>query len=81
VHWRVLVGTEGTGGTVGYSGVPEGAWENLWVLGLLGGTGGYMEELGSKRGYCGVLWYSVGFSSIMLGTAGNCLVLECIWGY
>ena len=49
--------------------------------GATGRYGGYMEELGSKRGYCGVLWYSVGFSSIMLGTAGNYLVLECIWGY
>ena len=35
-----------------------------------------MEELGSKRGYCRVLWYSVGYSSIMLGTAGNYLVLR-----
>ena len=61
MHWRVLVGTEGTGGTVGYSGVPEGAWENLWVLGLLGVTGGTWRNWGVKGGtvgYCGILWGS-----------------------
>ena len=29
-------------GTKGYSGVPEGDMENLWLLGLQGGTWEYM---------------------------------------
>ena len=48
-----MVGTEGTEGFCGYSGVPEDAWNNLWVLGLLGGIGGYMGVLVSNRGTVG----------------------------
>ena len=80
LHWGALVGIQGTGWFWGYSVVPEGAFENYWVLGLLGHTGGYMGVLGSIRGYCGglgskrrycgVMCGSLGYCSILLGTAG-----------
>ena len=62
-----LVGTEGTG----YSGVPEGSWENLWAPGLLGVTGG-------TWGYWGVIG---GYGEVLLGTALYCWVPLGTTGY
>ena len=56
MHWRVLVGTEGTGGTVGYQRVlwrTCGYW-GYWAV--LGGTWRNWGVKGGTVGYCGILW-------------------------
>ena len=41
---------------------------NLWTLGLLGVTGGYMGVLGSNRGCGRVLWGTPLYCQVLLGT-------------
>ena len=45
--------------------------ENLWVPRLLSGTGGYRGAQGNNRVYCVVLWDSVEYGRVLLGTAGT----------